>query len=124
MKLSPWMLVPYPARVAIWVGVLLALWWAWSELDGALDRHYTSAQNAMVAEDAARANLSRARIAEARTKKTEELLAARDRRIAQLMKQGKEQDDEMERLKAEKPEVREWAGTRVPDAVRARHGVR
>lgn len=117
------MLVPYPVRVVFWVALLALLVWTWFSLDGALERHYTATQRAQVAEDASQANAIALKAMTSKEKRTRAVLADREKRLAALGAQIKDQDDEMERLKRDAV-VAEWAKGAVPDAVRARHGVR
>jgi cell division protein FtsX len=119
-----WGIVPYPVRVAVWVallGIVAFLCWL---VNGALEDHYTARQNQLVAEDAARTNATKARIAESREKVTAARLSDREKRLAAAQNELKGKDDEMQRLKADSPEVRDWARTPVPEPVRARHRLR
>src|SRR5271154_7223781 len=90
--ISLWMLVPYQVRVALWLVILALMVWAWFELDGALDRHYTAEQNALVAQDAARTNESAKKLAEGNANELKAMLARRDARIRVLEAKGKGQD--------------------------------
>jgi hypothetical protein len=118
------MLVPYPVRVGLWLAILaivaLILW----RLDSALEEHYVGEQNRLVLEDANRTNAAAVKRLQAQKDALTRVLADREKRLKAAGAKTKEQDDEMARLKAERPDVDAWAKGAVPDPVRARHGVR
>lgn len=122
--ISPWMLIPYPVRVGMWIALLAIAIWAWFSLDSALEAHYTAQQNVLVAEDAARTNAATARLMQRQRDAARKQAAVRQQRLAAAGQRIKEQDDEMERLKGQSPEVRDWAKAPVPEPVRARHQLR
>lgn len=118
-------LVPWQVRLAFLALVLLLVVGLMWLLDSKLEEHYTAKQNALVVEDASRANAAALKRLEAQHLRDQQLLKDRGVRLAAARQKAKDQDDEMQRLKAAKPEVQRWAEEALPADVAARHrGVR
>lgn len=124
MPIGPFSLVPFEIRILMIVVFAIALFAGWFWVDGLLEAHYTAEVNRMVAEDAARTNASKVKLLERQHAKDQQILAARGVRVQQTTDRMRELENEMERLKGESPEVRDWASAPVPEPVRARHRLR
>jgi LysB family phage lysis regulatory protein len=121
VRVDAFTLVPWWVRLAVLGIFILLLWLMWSRLDKALADHYTASQNARVAQDTSEANAREVKRLTALNERQAAILRARSQRLAAAEDEKRKSDDEMERLKREKPEVAEWAKAPVPPDVAARH---